>query len=208
MITVFTYNRPDLLKEAIKPILKEKYIIIDDGSDVPLKQKNVLRVAHQGKKGFWRLWACALHIADLSDDDFFLFMPDDFLNIDLERIKAFHETHKDKPYFCNVINDGRTQQWVRFNERPHNADFTQIGFVDCGFFCNRSALQKIGFNMTPIDTSRMAGVTSSGVGMQLTNRISRSGVPIYKPIKSMAYHGDHDSVMHPEERKKIPLRSI
>ena len=28
-----------------------------------------------------------------------------------------------------------------------------------------------------------------------------------KPKKSMAFHGDHESVMHPEERKKNPLIS-
>lgn len=181
-------------------------LVLNDGQR--LTTRSTLNCVHTGKKGFWKKWDLALRTAEHIDTDFYLFIPDDFENVDYERISKFHEAHKDKPYFCNVINDGRTQQWVRFNEQPYNNEFTRIGFVDCGFFCNRSALQKIGFNMTPIDTSRMAGITSSGVGMQLTRRIHQTGIPIYKPIKSMAYHGDHESVMHPEERKKIPLISI
>jgi hypothetical protein len=30
---------------------------------------------------------------------------------------------------------------------------------------------------------------------------------MYTPKKSLAFHGDHESKMHPEERKKNPLIS-
>ena len=30
---------------------------------------------------------------------------------------------------------------------------------------------------------------------------------MYKPVKSLTYHGDHESKMHPEERKQNPLKS-
>ena len=48
---------------------------------------------------------------------------------------------------------------------------------------------------------------SSGVGYQLSRRLIQLDIPMYKPIKSLAKHGGHESIMHTEERKLNPLKS-
>jgi len=49
---------------------------------------------------------------------------------------------------------------------------------------------------------------SSGVGMMLSKRMHAAGVKIYKPKKSLAYHGNHESKMHGEHRTNTPLKSL
>ena len=48
---------------------------------------------------------------------------------------------------------------------------------------------------------------SSGVGQYLTFAFNKAKVKMFTPIKSLAYHGDHESLMHKEERIKKPLIS-
>jgi len=210
MVILFHYDRNEMLQEAVKSIPnQEQLIIIDDGSKVkPQVGSQVLNFGHRGKPGFWQSWDCALRLCEGSDDDLFVFTVDDFLNLDFDRIYDFYKSQKQNPFFCNLINDGRTQQWVRFIAKDYIEGFKQIGFVDCGFFCNRAALKKIGFRIDPVPLARFnSPAMSSGVGQQLTSRIHQAKVPIYMPIKSMAYHGDHESKMNPLERKKHPLVS-
>jgi glycosyltransferase involved in cell wall biosynthesis len=199
-----------MLQEAVKSIPnQEQLIIIDDGSKVkPQVGTQVLNFGHRGKQGFWQSWDCALRLCEGSDDDLFVFLQDDCLNTDFDRIYDFYKSQKQNPFFCTLINDGRTQQWVRFHARNYTREFKQIGFVDCIYFCNRAALKKVGFKMFPIPESRFTNpATSSGVGQQMTQRIHQAKIPIYMPIKSITYHGDHESKMHPLERKKHPLIS-
>jgi len=49
---------------------------------------------------------------------------------------------------------------------------------------------------------------SSGVGRQLSIRLRDLKIPIFTPIKSFAYHGDHESLMNPEVRKIHKIISL
>lgn len=229
MITIFTYDRQPMLQRLCAeieayPIFKnEDVTIIDDGT--PLG-KECLRTPshwyyidfpHSGKVGFWERWSYALQQCYGSDDDFFMFMPDDYSHVDFERIihnwkilKLRHsgKMYKPLPFVCNIVNDGRGPNWTKFKEQPYSENLTRIDWTDCGFFCNRAALEAIGFHMFPIPASRFKRKNiSSGVGQQLTQRFNAARVPIYRPIKSFAFHGDHPSMMHPEERLIHPLTS-
>jgi hypothetical protein len=88
-------------------------------------------------------------------------------------------------------------------------DHYRIGFVDCGFFCNREALERIDFSLgsLPVDWFKYEN-RSSGVGMLLSTGFSSTRVKMYKPKKSLAFHGDHESKMNPQERKETPLISL
>lgn len=187
--------------------------IIDDGSDYQhtwIRGATVHIFDHGGKQKYFERWAYALQLCEESQDDFFLFLPDDYSAIDFLKILELHHQLKEHPYVCNVVNDGRGPQWTTFKEKRFTDELTRIDWQDCSFFCNRSALQAIGFRMFPISPLRfMRNLNaSSGVGQQLTMRFGQANVPIYRPIKSLAFHGDHDSVMHSEERKRNPLISI
>jgi hypothetical protein len=81
--------------------------------------------------------------AEATNDDLFIFMPDDFEYLQVDKIKQLHELHKHEPYAYNIINDGRLSCWFSFTPKKLNDNTTQVGFVDCGFFCNRAALRKV-----------------------------------------------------------------
>jgi hypothetical protein len=166
-------------------------------------------VTHEfrGKRGFWRTWDDMLKHAQLNKADLYIFTPDDFLDIDIERIKELHEQFKKHLYIYNLINDGRNEQWVRMTPKPIDKQTTQISFTDCGFFASRHTLEYLGFKMGEVNPKWFDLNGSSGVGYQLTIRAKSKGIPCYKPTKSLAYHGDHPSVMHEAERLKNPLIS-
>jgi hypothetical protein len=160
-----------------------------------------------GKHGFWKQWQVAFNFCLENKDELYIFMGDDFLDMDWQRVKETHERFKHEPYACNLINDGRTQCWNNFKPIKVDEKFMQIGFCDGGFLCNFEALRKLNFTMyeTPIYTTQPN--RSSGVGQQLTTRFNKTGVKMYLPIKSLCFHGDHESKMHPQERLKNPLIS-
>jgi hypothetical protein len=199
-----------MLKQVLNDLKGEVVTILDDGSDFVIKHPNVIRFKNGGKQEFYKKWQVALMIAEGTDSDFFLFMPSDFLNIDLKRIKEIHEEYKSKPYVYNIINDGREMCWNSFRPQMIDRDTTQVFFTDCGFFCNRMALDKIGFTIPNIDPKRFVRRTdiSSGVGQTLTQLFNRHKVRMFKPTHSLAFHGEHESTMHPEHRTLTPLKSI
>ena len=208
MIFIFSYEREEMLTQVLSNLSDYEPIVIDDGSSFFIP--NCIRYEHEGKQGFWKKWRDAFEMCKKSDDDFFMFMPDDFLNVDMDRILSLHEQLKDKPYVYNIINDGREWSWLPFKGVQINEHTMQIGFTDCGFFCNRKALEAIDFKIDPVDPRRWKNNPnlSSGVGQKLTKSFTLKGVKMYKPMKSLAYHGNHESKMNPEERKINPLISL
>ncbi|NIU00772.1 MAG: hypothetical protein GWN01_07535, partial [Nitrosopumilaceae archaeon] len=60
------------------------------------------------------------------------------------------------------------------------------GFVDCGFVCNREALEKIDFKLNAIPKERFEDPhKSSGVGKQMSFKFLNKGVMMFKPIHSL-----------------------
>lgn len=209
MVFVFSYQREAMLYNVLKELKQEVVTILDDGSDFVINHPNVIRFKHGGKPKFWEKWHFAFKIAEGSTDDFFLFTASDVSDIQLEKIKQLHDKFKSKPYVYNLVNDGRDMCWNNFKPVVIDEETTQVFFTDCGFFCNRIALEAINFKMREVDASRFVRRKdiSSGVGQNLTAEFNRAGVKMYNPSKSLVYHGDHESIMHKEERLIHPLIS-
>lgn len=210
MIFVFSYQREQMLNQVLKELKGEVVTILDDGSDFIINHPNVIRFKHGGKAKFWEKWFFAFKLAEGTDDDFFMFMPSDYSEINLDKIKEIHNNYKDKPYVYNIVNDGREMCWNNIRPIIKDRDTIQLFFTDCGFFCNRLALEAIEFQMKEIDKNRFIKRKdiSSGVGQYLTYAFNRARVKMYKPKSSLAFHGDHESTMHPEHRKELPLISL
>ena len=210
MIVIFTYNREALLKSLVDSLKGEKIMIIDDGSDYPIHFNNYHRYEHQGKEGFWQLWNEALRMCHASPDNWFLFLQDDVTDVNLKEIKRI--TRRMKDYAFNIMNRGPDRGWTKVPMYPVNLKGVQcqtVRYVDCIFATNRQTLDKIGWKMNPVSAHRFRNpYISSGVGHQLSQRFAQNGILMYKPIKSLAFHGDHESLMHKEERKRNPLISI
>lgn len=161
-----------------------------------------------GKHHFWRRMQKAWHICMSSKHDDFCIMPDDVSKVQLVRILMTALELKHEKYCINLINDNRRQCWNSspdplLNRVVANRFMRHTDYCDCGFLSNRLSMQSIGIEPARVPRSG----TSSGVGRQLTYKFRHYGVPMYTPVKSLVYHGDHDSVMHPYERKRTPLIS-
>lgn len=222
LVTIFSYNRPEMLEAIVEQFEGQEDVwfhIIDDGSDlVPQSRwqhiwdENITQFDHGGKEKFWEKFKYGIEEALDSVHDNFIFMPDDFLDIDLHKISAIHDAWEETTYSVNIINDGREECWGRHKEGHEPVDFfdtklVEVGFNDCGFITNRKTLSLI--NIEPVTPDWFdRPEKSSGVGFQLTKQLRRNKVPMFKPLKSLAYHGVHESKMHPEHRKWLNLKSI
>lgn len=209
MIVIFSYNRPDMLARLIDEC-PERPVVIDDGSDFDsllfAKKCDFHRLEHKGREGFWENWDYALKICEASNDEYFTFLPDDFSSVQFDVLETFKQ---EKPFAYNLLNDGRTQCFIAckpVETEFHGIPSIQVAFTDCGYHCNRKALEILNFTMPPVDQIRFDDPNaSSQVGMYQSTQFFINFVPMYIPKKSLVKHGDHPSMMHPELRKKVPL---
>lgn len=220
MIIIFSYKRSKMLLKNLEYLSRfgQEIVVLDDNSKYSHKKHDkyctyIRSEKNNGRKGYWRQWQTAFDIVKNSDDELFVFMPDDFLKLDFDKITKISKGLTRASYSFNLINDGRVKNFNNYpvqKTRIRGFDCKKVGFNDCGFFTNKRTLKKIGFYINEISNARFRNrpALSSGVGAQLTARMDNKNVKMYSPISSLAYHGDHDSVMHYKERKKNPLISI
>jgi len=204
-IFIFSFNREEMLKNVISCVKNLNYWIIDDGSDFKLDDPKFIQFPHGGKEKFAEKYDYALKLAEKTNADFYMFVQDDFLNLNMDGIFSIHNELKHNPYVCSVINDGRQKCWNGIMQKQINDHLYQIGFVDGSFFFNRSAIDEIGWYMNPVDPNRFIRnrMISAGEGEQLTVRFVRNNVNMYKPIKSLALHTMHESTMNPGTITKL-----
>ena len=217
-VIVFSYNRESMLRSLVGHLEANDmdYHIIDDGSDYDLSQfvpdDRFTRFKNGGKEKFWIKFAAAFDICKLSRHDDFLFMPDDFEDINIELLEGIAEGWWNKIYCMNIINDGREFCWGHHRKGLKSIPFDidnmayEVGFCDCGFITNRRTIQHV--NIDPVPSSWFDRPDkSSGVGHQLTVKFRDMGVPMMKPKNSLAKHGNHESMMHGNHRKDVELKS-
>lgn len=207
IIFIFSYNREEMLRNVTGCVQGHNYFIIDDGSDFYLSDLRFHQYSHRGKEKWYELWNIAFELARTYD--LIVFTVDDFMDLQIDKIIELHNRLIDNPYTCNIIRDKRDYCWNQIPVRKVDDNIQQIGFVDCGFFCNREVLEMLNYKIYDIDSRRFKNKSiSSGVGEQLTARINKLGIPIYRPVQSLATHGDHPSVMNPEARRITKILSI
>jgi hypothetical protein len=140
--------------------------------------------------------------------DLYVFTPNDFMDFNFIELINYGIRLKEIEYVFNIINDGRKFSWVKIYPNKINDFVSQVYFTDCGFFTNRKTLEKLNFKIHPIKwNNNQSPRISSGVGKQLSERLFTLNIPIFSPHKSLAYHGDHESLMNPLERKYNKLIS-
>ena len=220
-IIIFSYNREKMLEEQINHLSKYDVdiLIVDDYSDFDVYKFNDEAAVYQspnnrGKKEFYKQWQVALEYLreDKTDEDLYIFTPDDFEALDIERIiNTAKQMNNNHAWLINLINDGRTECFAAGKPKATkiaDEDFLKVNWTDCGFFCNVVTLEHLKYWIEPIDAERFwrNENISSGVGHQLTNKLKHV-TRMYLPIKSFAKHGNHESKMHKEERLKNPLIS-
>ena len=219
LVVIFSYNREEMLINLIEEINgRYEVIVIDDGSefksktDLDLLKIGFIRTGHEGKRGFWKKWVMARQLALGSNHDNFLFIPDDISKLDLETIEAVNSQGWDEHlYAINVINCGRDHCWGLWNTAQEDFEingktFFEVGFTDCGMLTNRHTMKYVDIDQVPDKWFERPDI-SSGVGFNMTTTMRQVGVKMMMVKEGLCFHGDHDSQMHPEERKRQPLKS-
>jgi len=164
-----------------------------------------------GKRNFWQRMKRAFEFCLASDHDDFVIIPDDFTNFDAHIIRTISKDFEGRPFVANLANDGRKHCWGSYpGETIYDSEsnkWLNLGFTDCGMITNRATLERITIEPVPESWFNTES-KSSGVGHQLTTKFRALGVPMLTPEFSLVYHGQHESVMHPHERKTNPLVTI
>jgi hypothetical protein len=194
---VIVFHSPER-KAKLKALLKE------------LKELDVTVIDSPqtfGKDKFWMRMAYAFALCLNSEHDNYLLLHDDVCNVDLERINEMHQRMKNMKYTINVVNDARVSCWgSRLNPTLNLKGLIYQDYFDCLGLTNRNTLSLLNVEPVPLEWFDRPD-KSSGVGFQLTNKFRQKRVLMYTAEKSLVYHGDHESVMHREERKRTPLIS-
>lgn len=191
--TVFSVPQRKLMFDPIGDVL-----VIDDR-------------ATYGKQNFWMRMKKAIDYCLASNSDYFAILPDDIKDVKWGKIQKIFDHFENQPFIVNVINDHREPCWgsVRkpeLDKRFWGIQLRHIDYCDCGFITNRACLEKITVERVPKRWFNTPA-KSSGVGRQLTLKMRKQGIPMYVTEPSLCFHGDHLSIMHPQERKKNPLIS-
>ena len=222
LVIIFSYNREEMLSELMLNLSGfYEVIVIDDGSAFTEhgitdfgKHSTVklIRTPHEGKRGFWKKWVMARQLALGSNHDNFLFIPDDISKLDLDTIEAVNSQGWDEHlYAINVINCGRENCWGHWHTGQEDIEingktFFEVGFSDCGILTNRHTMQYVDIDQVPEKWFSRPD-KSSGVGYNMTNTMRAVGVKMMMVKEGLCYHGDHESQMHGEFRKQVPLKS-
>ena len=219
LIVIFTYNREKMVKELINSVPSHhRLVVIDDGTkgiNRPLMYDicdTFYPTQHTGKKGFYNKWQLAFKDFNGSLDDYVCFLPDDVTNVDWESIERFTKQGWDNMRFAiNLSNSGTRYRWGKWSTGQPDFEINDMllqecGYVDGLFITNRHTLE--GVTIDPVPESWFTRPDkSSGVGYQLSMKLREKHVKMMIPEFSYLYHGDHESVMHKEHRKAVPLIS-
>lgn len=224
LIVIFTYNREEMLKNLLGELKGSKHdvLIIDDGTGFDWRdienaclndgRFDLIELEHGGKRFFWRSWKIALDHFKHSKQEYVCFLPDDVVNLQLDKMESFTKQGWDNMRFAiNLSNPGNRYRWGHYS--TGQPDFKvdgrllqECGYVDGCFITNRHTLQDV--EIDPIPASWFDRESkSSGVGHQMTYKLRKLRVKMMIPETSYLYHGDHESVMHKEHRKQTPLIS-
>ena len=167
-----------------------------------------------GKRGYFKTYQAALSYIERSRAERILFLQDDveFEDDLIDRANFLFGQLKDQrgdfgpPLLLNLFSssddepDGR---WVKYARRQHPVlPLRQTQWFDLnGYLVERRVLELLQFRIIPISESRWEKDSnlSSGVGRQLTRRLSRSA-DIYQCYPPLIFHGREPSVMNPEAR--------
>lgn len=172
---------------------------------------------HFGKSHYYRVINVLYEIAKAEHEkrkfDYFIQIPDDIAladNFFEKAIRQFEIILDPKKVCLNLLNDGRNQPgWTR---QPHkevkfcHTLYILTQWVDMCFLSTSRFFELLNWKILRIDQLWASNPNlSSGVGLQISQRLFSDGNNIYQVNKTLVSHGDHESVMHPEHRRLNPL---
>lgn len=235
IVFITTYERPEMLLDLLKQLRNQsksyniKLIInndhsVSDYSKVISYLKRyfndfyyVCDNIHRGKRNYWYIINKIYEMMPNESFDYFIQVPDDVKLIENffdYAIRYFNAIADPEKACLNILND-RSRNGYTFwvNVKPEKVKFESYNYiltdcVDMAYICTRRYFELLDYRIDKVNKnwSGKPG-RSSGVGMQISQRLYATRASIYQVANSLLIHGMHESVMHPEHRKKIPLIS-
>lgn len=225
-VVIPSFNRNQMLRFLLGRINEEalgfnvSVRVFDDGSKEPVIESasnypnlvnlSMVRYNNHGKKQYWQLVNHIFNYLSKTKHDLFIYLPDD---IDIAQdffkraLTQWYAIKDDKKLTLNLALDSRTQCWTKFERYKVKFGSTEVfksQWFDMAMLFDRKLLRYRVKSINPKIWEEKP-LLSSGVGAQLSKRFHKAGYSMYQVTESLIYHGDHPSMMNPEERNQNPL---
>ncbi|ULB45240.1 tetratricopeptide repeat protein [Limnospira fusiformis KN01] len=228
-IVIPSFNRHIFLRRLLANIDREadnydiSVDVFDDGSQDPVVENAndypnlaslaVHRYNNYGKKQYWQLVNHIFNSLSKQNADLFIYMPDDIEicpGFFQKVVSQWYAISDPRKIVLNLGLDHRTQCWTGFERVKYQFGEVEVfktQWVDMLMLFERSFLEALDYRIQPISLSlwQKNPNFSSGVGAQISKRLHGLGFSIYQVSEYLVSHGDHESMMNPEERKINPL---
>jgi hypothetical protein len=226
-VLVTTYERPGALQRLLEDLVETRaahdvsVVVYDDASKADYARCHALveregwswvrASQNHGKRRFWA-WINRI-FADQRDrtESVFLMLQDDVRLCDrfFDRALNLWNTVTDKSgATLNLMRDARTQTgiWTGHPGLDCGPVFLS-GWVDGIYLAHRRCLSTLDYRVDAVAPVRWQKDPrkSSGVGQQLSGRLSKAGMRMYAVKHSLLVHASGDSKLNPVERRENPL---
>lgn len=220
-VFITTYNRQKELKKLLDDIFsnqiqKIQIFVFDDNSEETYDLSNysvkyLKFIENHGKKKFWKIINQIFKLCKNIESDYYFFLQDDQRipnNFFEKAIEIFENIDDEKKISLELRTDNRTERsnWTKFDPIDLG-DYIRTQWVELDFVCKYNFFQKLNFELKPIEEKRWEKDPnlSTGVGHQISIRLNDQGLSMFHVKKSLISHGDVESKLFPELRKKEKL---
>lgn len=233
-VVITTYDRPDGLERLLDDLEREwqgpglEVRVYDDASPsgyLGIEERLRSRgwsyhrsSVNHGKKGWWRWWSSIMADLRNTQADAYFVLQDDvrlcerFFERALEQWAQIPDPRK-ASLFLHL--DEQTAARGRAGWTPVNArrvgTVVLCGWVDLtAFVCTRTLFERLDWRIDPVPTRRWRAdaLLSSGVGSQVSVRLHRRGLTMYRVDESLTVHGARPSLMNPAARQRWPMQTV
>jgi len=213
LIIVSSYERKEMLLSLLNKLGKQisikDILIFDDQSSFKMpKEYLFLKLnEHYGKEFLWKKFRFIFEVIPKSYK-YYIFLPDD-VEIEYDFVEKSIEAWKsinDKRKIClSLLTDNRTTYPNWTGVLPIvNCSTILTQWNDLCFICEAKFFDNV--NIQPIKLKRFENPNiSSGVGEQISIQLFKKQLNQYHVKETLVHHGNHDSKMHYEHRKKTPI---
>jgi FkbM family methyltransferase len=233
-VAITTCDRPELLGRLLDDLEREMppegidVRVYDDASarsyaniEARLRARgwSYLRASRRhGKQEWWRWWNTILADLRSTNASTFVVLQDDmrlcrdFVSRSRALWSSITDPRKASLFLhldeCTTPVGGT--RWTPVRTRQVGAVF-ESGWVDCtAFLCERRTLDALAWKVDPISPARWRPnpLLGSGVGAQLSARLHRRRLTMYRANESLTLHADGVSQMNPDARRRQPMRTV
>jgi hypothetical protein len=214
-VIITTYNREKLLKRLLADIDNNKLnynilvAVFDDASFNKFSLfddiKHIRYNKNHGKIYYWKLITDTMQFCKQVNSKYYIYLPDDVTLVDNFFFKAIeqYEGIKEENKIClslllpkQLINK---TNWTDFIPIEYDS-YYKTQWCDLCFISEKKLFEAIDYKINQLPIRGDYKNYGSGVGLNMSMRLFKSGYNMYHTKESLALHGDHTSVMNHEIR--------